>query len=92
MSACDISLFVAPAAKRPTPSPAAARYDPSSIYRNRVAPRARPVSAAVGGNRPPSANRQNSGGAGGRPPSAGAAAAQRNNVSFHSKFKEFENS
>ena len=76
----------APAAKRPTPSPspAAGRYDPSSIYRNRVAPRAKP-SVAAGVNRPPSANRQNSGGSGaGRPPSAGAAAAQRNNVRTYS--------
>lgn len=68
---------IAPAAKRPTPAPTpnVPRYDPASIYKNKVAPR-RAVSAVDKG---PAVGRQNSGGGARRPPSAGAA--QRNNVS-----------
>ncbi|XP_067944061.1 serine/threonine-protein kinase Nek1-like [Watersipora subatra] len=64
----------APAAKKPTPAPTPAfqKYDPASVYKNKVAAR-RPASAA---SRPAPVGRQISGGAARRPPSA---AAQRNN-------------
>mgnify|MGYP001791848775 FL=1 len=73
-SQLTLICYPAPAAKKPTPSAAPQRYDPSNIYRNKVAPR-RPASAAAAG-RPIPAARNN---IGSRPPSA-AAAAQRNNV------------
>ncbi|KAF6034950.1 NEK1 [Bugula neritina] len=55
----------APVAKKPIPAPQ--RYDPASVYKNKVAAR-RPLSAA---NRAAPASRQQNSGPGSRPPSAG---------------------